>query len=281
MKRPWFYSSTLSRRGWLARAALWPRRWTAGLRSLPDFLVIGAQRAGTTSLFRSLESHPQVLAAPIKEVHYFDTHADFDESWYRSHFPLRRRECKAGEATPYYLFHPRCPATVHAMVPGVRLIAVLRDPVERAVSQFRHEVRRGFETERDLATAIDLESSRMQGEEQRLLQDPSYFSHAHNHASYLARGEYARQIRAWLEFFPREQLLVLVSERMFADPSRELARAQEHIGVTVRELGDFPHFNGAGKAELEDGLRRRLVEHFRPHNRELYELLGEDLGWEA
>ena len=268
-------------RGLLGDLALLPRLWTAVRRPLPDFLVIGAQRAGTTSLFRCLQRHPQIQGAPIKEVHYFDAHEEHGEDWYRAHFPVRRAGCVVGEATPYYLFHPRCPGAVHGMVPEVRLIAILRNPVDRTVSQFRHEVRLGFEDAIDLAAAIEREPARLAGEEQRLRRDPNYFSETHNHASYLGRGEYARQLRAWYELFPREQLLVLTSERLFSDPAGELARAQEHLGLPVRDLGELPHFNRTRQAGLDADLHARLVEHFRPFNNELYELLGEDLGWEA
>ena len=261
--------------------ALLPRLWTAGRRPLPDFLVIGTQRGGTTSLFQALQRHPGIQGAPVKEVHYFDAHEDHGEDWYRAHFPVRAEGGRVGEATPYYLFHPRCPASVHAMLPEARLVVVLRDPVERAVSHHRHEVRWGQEPEADLARSLALESERTRGEEERLLREPGSFSHAHNHWSYRARGEYARQLRAWLEHYPREQLHMVLSERLFAEPERELARVQEHVGVEPRDLGSFPHANSARGADLDPATRAELTEHYRPHNQELAELLGEDPGWEA
>ncbi|MGH3138604.1 MAG: sulfotransferase, partial [Gaiellales bacterium] len=128
------------------------RMVNAGSRPLPDFLIIGAQRCGTTSLYRYLEKHPQVIgAAPSKGVHYFDVHHERSLRWYRAHFPTRRRRDRAGggavtgEASPYYVFHPHGPDRVRAAVPNVRLILMLRDPVIRAFSQYQQEYARGFE----------------------------------------------------------------------------------------------------------------------------------------
>src|SRR3954447_18625468 len=107
------------------------RRPTARWRMVPDFLIIGAQRAGTTSLFHYLQRHPSVMQSSIKEVHYFDGSYNRGRRWYLSHFPLRRATSGGritGEATPYYLFHPTVPTRVAVDFPDVKLIAILRDP---------------------------------------------------------------------------------------------------------------------------------------------------------
>jgi len=123
-------------------------------RGLPDFLVIGAQRSGTTTLFYDLCRHPQVAGSPVKEVHFFDHHFSRGVGWYRSFFPptaaqerARRRggELLGGEATPNYLFHPAAPERAAETVPHVRLIAILRDPVDRAYSHYRKSVERRVE----------------------------------------------------------------------------------------------------------------------------------------
>src|SRR5438093_4320202 len=128
---------------------------TSKLRVLPDFLIIGAQRAGTTSLYRYLSRHPAVAPAVLaKGAHYFDTAFDRGLPWYRGHFPtrmtaerIRAREgtFATGEGSPYYLFHPLAAERIAAALPGVKLVALLRDPVERASSHWVHEAERGFE----------------------------------------------------------------------------------------------------------------------------------------
>ena len=202
------------------------RMLNAGSRPLPDFLIIGAQRCGTTSLYRYLEKHPQVIgAAPSKGVHYFDVHHERSLRWYRAHFPTRRRRERVGkgavtgEASPYYVFHPHGPDRVRAAVPNVRLILMLRDPVVRAFSQYQQEYARGFEDAETFERALDLEQGRLAGERERMLADPGYDSRAMQHYAYVARGEYAPQLEAWRARFDPDQLHVIQAEEFFAEPA--------------------------------------------------------------
>src|SRR5436189_26280 len=114
------------------------------MRPLPDFLILGAQKAGTTALYAYLRWHPQVTGPSFKEVSFFDRHYARGERWYRAHLPVRRRAV-VGEASPSYLFHPLAPERVARMLPEARLIALLRNPVDRAFSHYQHEVALGRE----------------------------------------------------------------------------------------------------------------------------------------
>ncbi len=117
------------------------RRLTSGSRRLPDFIILGAQRAGTSSLYYYLSQHPQILPAVRKELHFFDDHYRRGLGWYRSQFPTRgARGTITGEATPYYLSHPHAPARIQRLLPQARLIVLLRNPVERAISHYFFEV---------------------------------------------------------------------------------------------------------------------------------------------
>ncbi|HET8640542.1 MAG TPA: sulfotransferase domain-containing protein, partial [Pseudonocardiaceae bacterium] len=153
-------------------------RWTADGRLRPGFLIVGAQRCGTTSLFKTLSQHPAVLPAVFhKGVHYFDTGYHHGLAWYLGHFPtvraaeaVRRQHgvpAVTGESSPYYMFHPLAPQRIAADLPGVRLLVLLRDPVERAYSAHAHELARGYETEA-FETALELEPARVAGERERL-----------------------------------------------------------------------------------------------------------------
>jgi hypothetical protein len=130
---------------------------------------------------------------------------------------------RSGEASPYYLFHPHVPGRVAEHLPGVKLIALLRDPVQRAYSHYQHEVAGGFET-LSFEEAIEAEPARLAGETERLLAEPLYNSFAHQHHSYVARGHYAEQLDRWRPLFGDGQLLMLSSERFFADPGRTFGR---------------------------------------------------------
>jgi hypothetical protein len=288
-------TGTTSRRGDTSHKALNRpltrfRIATGGLRMLPDYIIIGAQKCGTSSLYRYLNEHPAVAASAGKEIHFFDWYYARGPRWYRAHFPtaayrelFRARTGQrllTGEASPYYLFHPHAPRRVKALVPGAKLIALLRDPVERAVSAYHHQVRAGTEP-LSLEDALDREPSRLAGEIERLQQDEHYKSAAHRRYSYAARGLYAEQIEHWLRYFPREQLLVIRSEDFFNDPASSVAETIGFLGLPPWTSREFRKFNAGDYGEIDPGIRRRLIEFFAPHNRRLYNLLGRDFGWPA
>jgi len=263
-------------------------RPTSAVRMTPGFLIVGAQRCGTTSLYRYLRGHPWVApAVRHKGVHYFDTSYSKGWSWYRAHFPLAARAAWAarrgvrlvtGEASPYYMFHPLAPARLAADLPQARLILVLRNPVERCVSHHAHEVARGFEP-LGLADALEREDERLAGEVERIVDQPGYNSFAHQHWSYRARGVYVDQLRALLEGFPRHQLLVLSSAELSASPGPTLARVLDFLGLPPWQPARFDRHNAHTYPAVEEAVRFRLEEHYAGPNRDLQHLLGTDLGW--
>ena len=250
---------------------------TAGLRPLPDFLILGAQKAGTTALYAYLRWHPEITGPSFKEVSFFDRHYAKGERWYRAHMPVRRRSL-VGEASPSYLFHPLAPERVAGMLPGARLIALLRNPVDRAFSHYQHEVALGREP-LSFEDAVDREDERMQSELERMLRDPSYFSLAWWNYTYIARGRYAEQLERWFAAFPREQLLVLFTEELSADTAATYRRVLDFLGVTARDLETYPRIFDRDYADMNPGTRARLHKEFENPNRRLASLLGRDLPW--
>jgi Sulfotransferase domain len=256
------------------------RRASVASRPLPDFLIVGAQKAATTSLLAYLCQHPDVAPPVTKEVHFFDLEFHRGDVWYRAHF-ARSRESEriTGEATPYYLFHPLAPRRAAGVVLECRLIALLRNPIDRAFSHHNHERALGFE-QLGFERAIAAEPERLAGEEERLLGDPRYRSFAHQHHSYLARGRYAEQLGRWFECFERDRVLVLSAEQLFAEPQEVLRAAQEFLGLAPLAPPDLSPRNARTYAPLATETRAALREEFEPHNRRLYELLGRDFGWD-
>jgi hypothetical protein len=253
---------------------------------LPDFVIIGTQRGGTTSLYEYLVAHPRVAPAAEKETHYLDRRLARGEEWYRSRFAAARRDrpwgrrMLAGEATPYYLFHPHAARRLAELAPKARMIAVLRHPVDRALSHHRHEVHMGHES-LPFERAVAVEDERLAGEAERMLADETYRSYAHEHHTYLARGRYAEQLPAWFARFPRGQMLILRSEDLFARPEETYRLALEFLGLPAWAPPAFERHNATEGEGLDAGLRRELVERFRPHNDALRELVGWEPGWDA
>jgi len=265
---------------------------TAALRVLPDFVVIGAQKAGTTSMYAYLSAHRDVLPAGRKEVHFFDLNYDRGERWYRSMFPLRanvaarsrlgRRRVITGEASPYYLFHPLAAQRAAGLVPDARLVVLLRDPVERAWSHYRHEVAAGREP-LGFDEALDAEPARLAGIDAALraggsAPDPPDTSN-HRRYSYVSRGLYADQLRAWLAVFPRDRLLVLTAEELFVRPEPQWRATVDFLGLDASCPPAFDVHNAGGSEAMSPATRQRLTEAFRAPNGDLEQLLGRALPW--
>ncbi len=262
---------------------------TSSLRVLPTFLIVGGQRCGTNSLYEYLIEHPAVgRALPGQEVHFFDSAFGRGLDWYRGHFPTRlwmrsaeaRAGCPAvtGESSPYYMFHPLAPERIARTLPEARLIALLRDPVDRAYSHFHHERARGNEP-LGFEEALDREAERLEGEVDRILADPTYNSFSHQHFSYQARGAYADQLQVLSSLFPPNQLLIVVSERLFSEPESVEAEVVEFLGLPPATPRVYERHNAGRYTEMPPSLRRRLADHFASSNDRLAGILGADPPW--
>ncbi|HEX5067194.1 MAG TPA: sulfotransferase domain-containing protein [Myxococcota bacterium] len=244
---------------------------------LPQFLVIGAQKSGTTSLYRYLGRHPEMVRARHKELHYFDREFARGPRWYETQLAppwrvlarrLVGRRTLCGEATPAYLTDPAVPARVRALLPDVRLVALLRDPSRRAVSHYHHRVRNEGESG-GAAAVLDAELARVEREGDAHL---SPFG-------YLARGYYARQLERWLAHFPRESFLLLPAEPFFRDPAPTVRRVADFVGLAPLDpatyVGAF-NVRHAGRYESPPAeLLARLDAHYAPHNEQLAKLWPE------
>jgi len=248
----------------------------------PDFILVGASRSGTTSLFTALAAHPEVRRPPVnKGVRYFDLNYQRGLSWYLAHFPLRRPGggARTFEASGYYLFHPfAIPRLAHDL-PEAKVVMILRDPVERAYSAWKHESARGFETE-SFERALELEESRLAGQEALLGARPGWESHPHRHQAHRARGEYAPQLHRVLDHLPEEQVHVIVSEDYFAHPVKTTATLLDFLGLAAAPDLPTPRLNGRPGADLAPATRSTLSAHFAPYNHDLAAILGRDLPWQ-
>jgi sulfotransferase family protein len=258
----------------------WYRGATSAFRLRPSFLVIGAQRAGTSSFYWNLVRHPALLPAWTKEIHFFDVDDNYRRgpSWYWAQFPMTLGggdlldgvEVMTGEATPAYLYHPRVPRRVAELLPDVKLIVLLRDPVARAYSNYQMSVRHGRESS-TFAQAIRRELAHLGGRAitRTSLEDCAAIP-------YLQRGVYVEQLKNWLAYFDREQLQVLDSRQFHAHPLATLSTtATEFLGLPRWSHGEYHehHEEGVKDPPMDPEVREQLKEFFRPYNEELYDLL--------
>jgi hypothetical protein len=256
----------------------------------PSFLVIGGQRCGTTTIFKSLSDHPQVVRPPVeKGTDYYTLYYARGHSWYRGHFATKAAgrvrsmrgggEAVAFEACTYYLFHPFAIERIAQDYPDIKLVAMLRDPVERAFSAYKHEFARGFETEPDFERALALEDGRLEGEIEKMAADPSYESIPHRHHAYARRGQYAEQLERVFAHFPRSQVHVLESESFFRDPLGEFGQLVDFLGLDKWAPESISQHNARPSEPMPAGAKKRLEAHYASHDDRLAALLGRQPGW--
>jgi hypothetical protein len=258
------------------------RRPTASRRMLPSFMIIGGQRCGTTSMYRYLSEHPDIVEPLGKELHYFTYEYTKSTVWYQSHFPLHTNSTKQTfEATPYYLFHPAAAVRVHGLLPAARLVVLLRNPVDRAFSHYQHNRGLGLEP-LSFEEALAAEETRLAGENERLMEDPAYPGLAHRRYSYFSRGCYTEQITEWYRVFPREQILVLFSEDFYRNTAKVFGEVLDFLGLKPFDLGSYPRYTRRAtwhEPPLAEKTRRELAERYTVPNQRLAQLMGRDPGW--
>ena len=268
---------------------------TSSVRSLPDFIIIGGMKCASSSLWYYLDQHPNILTAVKKEVHFFDSDLNYSKgiNWYRSHFPLSTNFISAidsnkliiGEATPSYVFCPRAPKRIVEILPDVKLIALLRNPIDRAYSHYRHLVRSGRET-LSFEEAIEKERKiRNQLEKDKSAHNSNLVTY-----SYLQRGIYINQLKLWFSFFGKDQFLILKTEDLASNPSKTYKRTLDFLGLPDWEPRQYEKINSdsghnqekisyAGSTAMNEDTRAKLVDFFEPHNQSLYEYLETNFGW--
>ena len=265
------------------------RRSTGVIRRLPDFVVIGVVKGGSSSIYDYIVQHPMVTAAIKKEVHYFNkkTFPQRDPIWYQSHFPLSRTLTRSqkltGEASPEYFHGQDAPRWMKDLIPDVKLILVLRNPIERAYSHYSMNMRNrqkklGLAPQSSFADIVLPDIERLR--KTRPLSEMMTVEKLQPHGfSYLSSGLYIYSLRRWLKTFPAEQLLILKSEELFANPEATTNQAFDFLGLEPYS-GQYNVVNAGSYSKLEPELRQALADFFNPYNQAVYELLGQDFGWQ-
>ncbi|MFB8798046.1 MAG: tetratricopeptide repeat protein [Microcoleus sp.] len=239
---------------------------------VPNFIIIGSQRCGTTSLYTYLAQHPQILTPIKKEMDFFSWHFDRGIDWYLAHFPPipAGEQFLTGEASPSYFDSLEAPERLYSAFPEAKLVVLLRNPVDRAISQFYRLTDLNWEG-RSFDRAIS-------DEIERLNQNPAYII-GEEPGNYLARGRYVEFMKNWLAFFPKQQLLILKSEDFYAGAAATVKQVLEFLDLPEYQLPEYPNANPGSYQPISDSVRCWLSDYFRHYNQQLEEYLGIKFNW--
>jgi len=252
--------------------------------AMPDFLFIGAQKSGTTSLYEYIGQHPQIIPSSKKEVHFFDTKYYKGRRWYRSHFPARSQlqQKITGEASPSYLFYPGAAQRIRRSLPEAKLLVLLRDPVDRAISSYYHQQRKGVEL-LSLKDALDAEEKRLERFRKKL--GFGWLSHRPSknlrQYAYKTKGLYAMQLKTYFRFFSPQQIWIEQAERFFAEPKWTIREVCQFLEVDDDFVpSDLKPRNVGLYEQVPREIREQLQEYYHQPNQELFELLGRNFDWQ-
>ena len=257
---------------------------TGPFRMKPDFIIIGSEKCGTTSLYEYLKKHPSVVASKGKEVSFFDKNFHRGDGWYRSFFPsLLTKYFKkiiTFEATPRYFIHPHAAERISKLYPNVKLIVLFRNPVDRAYSHYEQEtIYAGRET-LPFEDALEKENERISKEYEKMEQDENYYPCSYYWFSHKEGGMYFKHLTRWMKFFSKEQFLFVKSEDLFTNPTETYNEILKWLELSPYELSEYKIYKERNYREkLDSTMREKLNNFFQSHNEQLYKFLNRDFNW--
>jgi len=257
---------------------------------LPDFIIFGVSRSGTTSLYQYLSQHPNIEPCVIKEPRFFDMYYQRGINWYRMNFPskwqkfiftkIKHKKFITGEASGAYLQNPHAPKRIHNLNPNMKLILLLRNPVDRAFSHYKRKWKNGSE-KLSFEEVIDQEQSRIEGEQEKMETNEKYYSTIYHGLSYIATGLYAIRLKRWLKYFSMKQILVLENGEFLRDPEKVYNQAIEFLDLPKWKLSNYRKFSKQDlQMDMNPKTREKLFEYCKPFNEDLFSLIGKRFDWD-
>ena len=254
--------------------------WSAPIRVLPNVIVIGVVRSGTTSLYHYLAQHPSISKSAYDELGYFDSNYELGLNWYKSLFPTifekkkleqKNRKFITYDVTPFYIYNEKVPIRIKKIIPNSKLILILRNPVDRAYSNyFITNQKKKFEDviieEKEILKTIKEKN----GEE--------YYKFVHT--SLLARGFYAEQLKRWYKIFPENQIFIVKSEDFAVKTNKIMNKIFNFLELEDFDIIDDTKKNKIRYEPMKEETRKNLIEYFRPYNEKLYSIINRNLNWE-
>ena len=265
------------------------KRNTAGItgpfRVLPDFIIIGSMKCGTTSLYYDICEHPCASPAAYDEIGFFDSNFHLGLNWYRSMFPtkrriedIRRKEGVAitGEDTPFYFWNPVAAKRIQKLLPNIKLITILRNPIDRAYSEYQDLVSSESNSP-SFETFIENEINTRRKDSSLITEENFEIFNQKN--SYLLKGVYVDQLKIWAGLFPKEQIFTLSTENLNSEPITALESVFQYLNLPDYKIKNIQHQKQKKYVPMNSQTRKILIEFFKPHNERLFKFIGKKFEW--
>jgi len=258
---------------------------TGPIRSLPDFIIIGTARSGSTSLYYNICQHPCVLSAAYDELGYFDSNFHLGLNWYRSLFPTlfskwivkqKKQFAITGEDTPFYIWNPLVAKRILKILPKIKLIVVLRNPVDRAYSNYHLGIRAGSEN-LSFEDAIQIELKKLNEINDEFEHNVEKYTIPR---SYIAKGFYANQLKIWLELFNSEQLIIISTEDLESNPQGTLDKIYDFLKIPKNHKLIPEKQKKASYPKMKNETREFLINLYKKNNAELFSMIGQKFDWD-
>ena len=261
---------------------------TASLRILPDFLVIGVGRGGTTSCFHYLSQHPSIIGSAYDDIGFFDQNFHLGLNWYRSMFPtkfLKKKiakkfgKCLTYDVTPAYIRKPWAARRIKELFPEIKLIALLRNPVDKAYSHYNSKMQVEGDTKTTFEEMIEEDIKMIEKfENTNSIIDDEYFRN-YIEKSPLGRGLYAQQLKIWFELFDPKQILILTSEELSTETNKVMNKIFRFLDLPDYEIPDTAKRSTGNYTNMKMDTRKKLISFFSKYNQDLFKLLNQEFDW--
>ena len=259
---------------------------TGPLRVLPDFIIIGSMKCGTTSLYYDICEHPCASPAAYDEIGFFDSNFHLGLNWYRSMFPtkrriedIRRKEGVAitGEDTPFYFWNPVAAKRIQKLLPNIKLVAILRNPIDRAYSEYQDLVSSESNSP-SFETFIENEINTRRKDSSLITEENFEIFNQKN--SYLLKGIYVDQLKIWAGLFPKEQIFTLSTENLNSEPITALESVFQYLNLPDYKIKNIQRQKQKKYVPMNSQTRKILIEFFKPHNERLFKFIGKKFDWD-
>ena len=252
----------------------------------PNFFVIGGMRCGTTSLYHYLGQHNCIKRAAYDEIGYFDDNFHLGLNWYRSLFPTKFMQKKIEseykkfltyDVTPFYIYNPLVVDRIFKFSPNAKIIAVLRNPIDRAYSHYNNKMQAEGDTKTTFEEIINAEIEIIEKNKKNI--DDYAFLVNTFYELLLARGFYAKQLEFWFKKFPRKNILLISSEELATNTDKTISEIFEFLEVPIQKISDLTKQNEIKYPKMKDSTREILINFFKPYNEKLFGMLGRRFNW--